>query len=543
MFLVNIWEENNIVSIPLNNKGTTISGQPTVWLQGDSLFHPVAMAANSKGDLYLSDWVIRQYPNHGSGRIWRISAKEPITPRPNQPTPALINRLSLSETSLASLRDTLLSGDPFSRTIAREILANDAPFDQLLAWLTSHHDALKLEALLTLFNRSETIPISTLKQLLADDHTDLKLITLKYIGTKQRSDLLPILNSALKKGQLAPHLFEAFLETIRNIQPEFVEAYQNVAFTNSKKLPRPLPKDYLWQIIAQDNLPEPTQAAALPFLTNPLAHESALWQILQRAQTNALQMAVLMALRHSDTPTTEKTLIKIAKDEGYATPIRAQSVLHLLTMPGDHCEEIIEFMVDDGLLSYAALSYSHKCQDKAAIEEKLAVIQSSFFNDIWTKRNASNTKPENDIQPWVEAINNEGDPQIGKLVFSAQPSLCLSCHKINGWGGQLGPDLTHVGSSKSKQLLINALLDPSAEIAPEWQGWFVTDKEGRTHYGRQIDVHLNHVKLMNEEGHFDRFDHPEDYGVYDQSLMPAGLHQTMTPREFNHLIAYLASLK
>ena len=46
-------------------------------------------------------------------------------------------------------------------------------------------------------------------------------------------------------------------------------------------------------------------------------------------------------------------------------------------------------------------------------------------------------------------------------------------------------------------------------------GWFVTDQEGRTHYGRQIDVHRNHVELMNEQGSFDRFENPMDFGVYD----------------------------
>ena len=43
-------------------------------------------------------------------------------------------------------------------------------------------------------------------------------MTLKYIGTKHRSDMIPTLDQALKKGWMTKDVFEAFLETIRNVQ-------------------------------------------------------------------------------------------------------------------------------------------------------------------------------------------------------------------------------------------------------------------------------------------------------------------------------------
>ena len=73
--LVNVWEENNIVGIALEKNGSSVKGKPKILIQGDSSFHPVALATNSKGDLYITDWVLREYPNHGTGRLWRVTSK------------------------------------------------------------------------------------------------------------------------------------------------------------------------------------------------------------------------------------------------------------------------------------------------------------------------------------------------------------------------------------------------------------------------------------------------------------------------------------
>ena len=71
-------------------------------------------------------------------------------------------------------------------------------------------------------------------------------------------------------------------------KPSFVKAYQNVEEENAKKLPRPLPEGYLWQIIVQEDIPESIRALALPFLASPLSHDSTLWKLLSRAQTTLL---------------------------------------------------------------------------------------------------------------------------------------------------------------------------------------------------------------------------------------------------------------
>ena len=95
----------------------------------------------------------------------------------------------------------------------------------------------------------------------------------------------------------------------------------------------------------------------------------------------------------------------------------------------------------------------------------------------------------------------------------------------------MGPDLSNIGKSKTRELILRAILEPSAEIAPEWQGWYVTTAEGETVYGRQIDVGLHRAEIMTLDGTFETFPDVLGYGVAPTSLMPDGLERQISINE------------
>ena len=41
--------------------------------KGDTDFRPTGMAVAPDGSLYFGDWVLKDYPVHGHGRIWRLT--------------------------------------------------------------------------------------------------------------------------------------------------------------------------------------------------------------------------------------------------------------------------------------------------------------------------------------------------------------------------------------------------------------------------------------------------------------------------------------
>ncbi len=42
---------------------------------------------------------------------------------------------------------------------------------------------------------------------------------------------------------------------------------------------------------------------------------------------------------------------------------------------------------------------------------------------------------------------------------------CIACHTINGKGGSVGPDLSHVGSQRSLSWIETQIINPSAHFA------------------------------------------------------------------------------
>ena len=46
---------------------------------------------------------------------------------------------------------------------------------------------------------------------------------------------------------------------------------------------------------------------------------------------------------------------------------------------------------------------------------------------------------------------------------------CLGCHKLNGTGGQIAPDLTHVGSRRNAESIRHKILDPMSSIAKGYE--------------------------------------------------------------------------
>src|SRR4051812_45816706 len=62
-----------------------------------------------------------------------------------------------------------------------------------------------------------------------------------------------------------------------------------------------------------------------------------------------------------------------------------------------------------------------------------------------------------------------GDPEAGrKLFFDAQgKAQCAKCHSVGGEGGRIGPALDRIASRRAHEFLMESIVLPSKEIAPE----------------------------------------------------------------------------
>lgn len=149
------------------------------------------------------------------------------------------------------------------------------------------------------------------------------------------------------------------------------------------------------------------------------------------------------------------------------------------------------------------------------------------------------------LPPVVELVARRGDPQRGRGVFERPTTGCSTCHQVHGQGADLGPNLSEIGSKLGRDALYDSILQPSAGIAFGYEAWVLTLKEGDEVYGLIASETDGEIVVKQQGGVSARYrrDQVARREKQAQSIMPAGLEQTMTVGELVDLVEYLASLR
>lgn len=142
------------------------------------------------------------------------------------------------------------------------------------------------------------------------------------------------------------------------------------------------------------------------------------------------------------------------------------------------------------------------------------------------------------------ALKNPGDPEKGRKIFEEQAG-CVLCHAVDGKGGQIGPDLTGIGTKYARNTLIESVLYPSKQIFDGYRSTIITTKDGDTLTGFIRDETPAGFVLIDAAGEKHPLKKTQVTGRDESnvSLMPEGLHAAFSLSEFANLIGYLESLK
>jgi putative heme-binding domain-containing protein len=143
----------------------------------------------------------------------------------------------------------------------------------------------------------------------------------------------------------------------------------------------------------------------------------------------------------------------------------------------------------------------------------------------------------------VDAAPVSGRALQGQAVFQGK-GTCLNCHRVQGRGSRLGPDLSDIGLQRPAEELRRAVLEPGAEILPRNRFYRVVTKDGNTITGRLLNHDTFTVQLITPKEELVRFRKSElrEHGFQKNSPMPS-YEGKLAPEELADLIAYLASLK
>jgi quinoprotein glucose dehydrogenase len=138
-----------------------------------------------------------------------------------------------------------------------------------------------------------------------------------------------------------------------------------------------------------------------------------------------------------------------------------------------------------------------------------------------------------------------GDADAGRAIFFEKSEVsCLRCHKVNGIGGDVGPDLSGIGKKQKRDYLLESLVDPNKQIAKGYESLLITLKSGLTRTGILKGEDAKTVRLMTPEGQMLAIPKADiDERARGPSAMPSDLMQKLTRREVRDLVEFLSSLR
>lgn len=149
-----------------------------------------------------------------------------------------------------------------------------------------------------------------------------------------------------------------------------------------------------------------------------------------------------------------------------------------------------------------------------------------------------------DTPALVQLVRERGDAKRGAEIFQRATLGCTACHVVNGQGGNLGPNLSALGTAQPIDFIIGAILDPQKEIKEGFVSVSVLLKTGEEHQGYLLRENREEIVLRdvlkNAEVRLpkDRIQEQKQHG----SIMPPGLADSLSRAEFCDLVKYLSEL-
>ena len=141
------------------------------------------------------------------------------------------------------------------------------------------------------------------------------------------------------------------------------------------------------------------------------------------------------------------------------------------------------------------------------------------------------------------ALANSGDPKLGRKIFTDINGVnCVRCHRLNGEGAQIGPELTGIAMKQSRAEVIESVLYPSKQILDGYQQVFFYMKDSDDDCSGIIrSEDTDKVTIIDSLGKTNVLEKSKikNRKISQISLMPEGLQASLSLQEFSDLIAYV----
>ena len=154
------------------------------------------------------------------------------------------------------------------------------------------------------------------------------------------------------------------------------------------------------------------------------------------------------------------------------------------------------------------------------------------------------TKNNKPLPPISELLKRRGNVALGRIVFNST-GTCVKCHQVNGFGKQVGPDLSEIGKKLSRKAMYDSIIFPSAGISHNYETYVIATTSGNQATGLLVSKTKEAITLKGADAIARTFKMSDVEFMKKQtvSLMPADLAKTMTAKELVNVVEYMLTLK
>lgn len=200
---------------------------------------------------------------------------------------------------------------------------------------------------------------------------------------------------------------------------------------------------------------------------------------------------------------------------------------------------------DQVLAEWLARLVGHKVSDSIQLD-LLEAAQSRGTKELLARVDEFNSQRKKDdpLSNYRETLVGGNAGRGAEIFFGRAEVYCRRCHKVDGNGGDVGPDLSRIGLDKKRDYLLESIVDPNRQIAKGFETAILQMEDGQVHAGIIKSEENGKVTLQRPDGTLVVLDKAkiEDRAV-GKSGMPEDLIKKMSKSELRDLVEYLSTLK
>ena len=157
---------------------------------------------------------------------------------------------------------------------------------------------------------------------------------------------------------------------------------------------------------------------------------------------------------------------------------------------------------------------------------------------------ASTVDPAELTTSYIDAKVGGNDAKGADVFYGKTEVSCVRCHRIDGTGGQVGPELSAIGKTKDRQYLLESIVHPNKVVAEGYTQIKVTTDEGELFVGIVKRETEESLVLLDADGKEIVIDQEAiDDRRPGKSSMPADLINQLTKKEVRDLVEFLSNRK